>query len=113
VQLPAISSTKVDVVDSRKPLINETIKTTYAMNIKEFFKAGYKLQNSEKIRLLTVAIAHLPVEWQEEGTTGNDVLEGLHIMLQEILAEEYTEPDNVWPSRRWNKEGTDFIDLSE
>lgn len=52
-------------------------------------------------------------EWLEEGTTGNDVLEGLHIMLQEILAEEYTEPDNVWPSRRWNKEGTDCIDLSE
>lgn len=83
------------------------------MNIENFFKAGYKLQNVEKIRILQTVISHLPAEWQEEGTTGHDMLEGLHIMLQEILAEEYTEPDNVWPSRRWNKEGTDCIDLSE
>ena len=83
------------------------------MNIENFFKAGYKLQNSEKIRLLTVAIGNLPEEWQEESTIGYYILEGLHIMLQELLAEEYTEPDNVWPSRRWNKEGTDYIDLSK
>lgn len=80
--------------------------------IDNFFKAGCKLQTSEKIRLLTVAIEHLPKEWHEEGTTGYDVLEGLHIMLQELQAEEFSEPDNVWPSRRWNKEGTDYIDLS-
>lgn len=73
-----------------------------------------KLMNIyEKIRLLTAAIMGLPDEWQEEGTTGHDILEGLRIWMQELLAEEFSEPDNVWPSRRWNKEGTDYIDLSE
>lgn len=40
------------------------------MNIENFFKAGYKLQNTEKISILQTVIAHLPAEWQEEGTTG-------------------------------------------
>lgn len=37
---------------------------------------------------------------------------------QELIAsanrehEEYTEPDAQWPSRRWNKDHTDYIDLS-
>lgn len=26
--------------------------------------------------------------------------------------EEYTEVDDTWPSRRWNKDHSDFIDLS-
>lgn len=82
------------------------------MNIEEFFKAGYKLQNSEKIRILKVTIEHLPEEWKEENTSGNLIYEGLEIMLQEIIAEEYTEVDDTWPSRRWNKDHSDYIDLS-
>jgi hypothetical protein len=38
--------------------------------------------------------------------------EGLEIMLQEIIADEYTEVDDIWPSRRWNKDRSDYIDLS-
>ena len=82
------------------------------MNIEEFFKAGYKLSNMEKIRILKVTIDNIPSEWKEENTTGFLIYEGLEIMLQEIITDEYTEVDDTWPSRRWNKDRSDYIDLS-
>lgn len=57
-------------------------------------------------------------QYRNQFTPDNPYLNEVSIAGRELIAsanrehEEYCVPDDVWPSRRWNKEGTDYIDLS-
>ena len=68
-----------------------------------------------KIEVLTTAIQTLiqdHPEFLQEGTTGNDLINALDAMREEEFSKEYPNQDDTWPSRKWNKDHTDYIDLS-
>lgn len=52
----------------------------------------------------------------EEGTTSADLINHAEWIVRggvgEDITQEYPIQDDVWPSRRWNKDHTDYIDLS-
>lgn len=68
-----------------------------------------------KINALQTAIAILlqdHPEFFEEGSTGGDLIANLDTMRHELVEEAYPIQDFYWPSRKWNSEMTDFVDLS-
>lgn len=36
----------------------------------------------------------------------------IHSIANDFIIKHYPIPDNQWPSRRWNKEKTEYADLS-
>jgi len=57
-------------------------------------------------------------QWRSKFTPDNPYLSENSLAAQELIAsanrehEEYTIVDDTWPSRRWNKDCSDYIDLS-
>lgn len=57
-------------------------------------------------------------QWSSQYTWDNPYHSEVSKAANELIAsanrehEEYTEPDAHWPSRKWNKDHTDYIDLS-
>ena len=70
------------------------------------------MTNEQKINVLSCLIGNSPEEWQEENTTGNDVLVSAKKWLMSLVDEEYPVIDDIWPSRRWKSDKSDCIDLS-
>jgi hypothetical protein len=64
------------------------------------------MSTSEIIKTLIKIVLDDHPEFLEEGTTGNDL-----IRAAEIVA-DYPHQDGTWPSRRWNHDFSDYIDLS-
>jgi hypothetical protein len=56
-------------------------------------------------QLLAIVLNDHP-EFNEEGTTGNDLVQAARYAI------DYPNQDDQWPSRRWNQDYTDYIDLS-
>ena len=53
------------------------------------------------------------IQYSENGVERFATVEELTNEFQGLEIEnEYTEVDETWPSRRWNKDHTDYIDLS-
>lgn len=50
-------------------------------------------------------------EFEEEGTTGYDLVARLSCTIQEIHKKMYPVQDDIWPSRRWTEVGDNYIDL--
>lgn len=52
----------------------------------------------------------------QEGTTSRDLIDHAEWIVRggvgEDITEEYPFQDETWPSRKWNKDRTDYIDLS-
>ena len=71
------------------------------------------MTNRQKINVLSCLIGICPEEWQEENTTGNDVLVSAKSWFMSLVEEEYPVIDDIWPSRRWKLDKSDYIDLSE
>lgn len=69
----------------------------------------------QKINCLETAIFHLlqiDPQIAEENSTGKDMLDGLWQIHQDLNIQMYPIIDDIWPSRRWNLDKTDYIDLS-
>ena len=70
------------------------------------------MTNEQKINVLSCLIGNSPEEWQEENTTGNDVLVSAKRWFMSLIDKEYPVIDDIWPSRRWKLDKSDYIDLS-
>lgn len=70
---------------------------------------------SQKIECIDQVInqlLHDHPEFQEENSTGYDLLTGLYDIKTDILKQWYPVQDDTWLSRCWNEDMTDYIDLS-
>jgi len=67
------------------------------------------MTNEQKINVLSCLIGNSPEEWQEENTTGNDVLVSAKKWLMALVDEEYPVIDDNWPFRRWKLDKSDYI----
>lgn len=51
-------------------------------------------------------------EFLEPDSTGFSFICALHNMKNDVLKKAYPIQDLSWPSRRWNRKQTDYVDLS-
>ena len=73
------------------------------------------MTTQQKFNTISAAIEEIikdHPEYEEEHTTGWDLVQGLYYIQRGFLLEMYPNQDGIWPSRRWNEDYNDYVDLS-